>query len=98
MGTSKDTAENELTASPRRIWIHIGRCKQATTEEQVVSYLGKKCPGEKFDVMKLESKGRNAAFRIGAPQNLRDKVYEASFWPESITVKRFFFRRTAEVI
>lgn len=91
-----DSKFDTFEATARRLWIYVGRCKQDTTEEKIKSYLQGKSPGRSFDVVKLNTKGTNTAFRIAADMDLQDSLYDASFWPSGILVKRYMFFRNRE--
>lgn len=45
-------------AAERRLWIYLGRCSSAVTEEKVAEYLNQKSPGFQFEVTKLVSQGK----------------------------------------
>lgn len=40
------------------------------------------------------SKGKNISFRVGASIPLEDKIYDLTYWPQNIIVKRFKFFQT----
>lgn len=87
--------KDSFTATERKIWLYVGKCKQNTTEEQIKMYLERKCPEKTFVINKLNSKGFNASFRVGAEIALKDVLYDPSFWPKDILIKQYkFFRRT----
>lgn len=97
-GTNEVTDSEEVTlaAAPRMIWLYVGRCDPSTTMEQVQTFLERKCPNNKFEVVKLDSKGKTLAFKVGANQSLENKLYDPFFWPKDIIIKRFkFFKKTA---
>lgn len=94
VGTSKD--QGPSLAADRRLWIYVGRCRQDLAAEEISSYLKSRSPGYHFEVEKLESKGKNSSFKVGASFDLRETLYEPSYWPENIVIKRFrFFRQRA---
>lgn len=94
VGTNTDQDESSLTAAQPQLWIYVGRCDTSTTEDQLAAYLQRRCSGQKFDIHKLNSKGKNASFRVGADTTLESQLYNPAFWPRGILVKRYtFFRR-----
>lgn len=91
-GTAK--VQGQGLAAERRLWLYVGRCRTDVTEDELTSFLGKKSPGYTFEVTKLHSQGKSASFRVSASYELRDTLYDPSFWPENILVRRFnFFRK-----
>ncbi|KAG5887841.1 hypothetical protein JTB14_024324 [Gonioctena quinquepunctata] len=46
---------DDFGASPRRLWLYVGRCKPSSTPEAIKTYLEKRCPGHEFEVSKLNS-------------------------------------------
>lgn len=93
VGTNTEQNDTVLVAAKPRLWLYVGRCSPSTTEDQVNSYLSRKCPGYNFEVTKLNSKGKNTSFKIGADKTLEGDLYSASFWPTDILVKRYIFFR-----
>lgn len=95
-GNSIGQTGTELQAPESKIWLYIGRCNKSTTESNVQNHLRTNWPTQQFDVLKLDSKGTNSAFRISCAHNetLRSQLYDPSKWPKGIVVKQFrFFRR-----
>lgn len=84
---------NAFEAPAPKLWLYVGRCKADTTEAKVMSYLNSKVPKTTFQVSKLETKGVNSSFRVATDWSLYDQLYEPSFWPKGVLVKKFVFRR-----
>ncbi|KAK9869268.1 hypothetical protein WA026_003021 [Henosepilachna vigintioctopunctata] len=95
MGTRSVDVTTEFSASPRKIWIYVGRCKSSTTEDDIRRYLNSKISNsvEEFEVEKLNSKGRNCSFKVDADMAVKELLYDPDFWPSGILVKRYFFLR-----
>ncbi|KAG5892341.1 hypothetical protein JTB14_011207 [Gonioctena quinquepunctata] len=83
---------DDFGASPRRLWLYVGRCKPSSTPEAIKKYLEKRSPGHEFEVSKLNSMGRNLSYRIEADLELEKTLYTPSHWPMGVIVKRFRFR------
>ncbi|KAG5876533.1 hypothetical protein JTB14_033729 [Gonioctena quinquepunctata] len=83
---------DDFGASPRRLWLYVGRCKPFSTPEAIKKYLEKRSPGHEFDVSKLNSMGRNLSYRIEADLDLEKTLNTPSHWPKGVIVKRFHFR------
>jgi len=84
---------NELVSGPKKAWLHIGKLRKETTEEQVKLFLKQRLPKSESTVTKLESKGENASFRVGVDFLLKDTVMNPDFWPSNVTFRRFLFKR-----
>lgn len=95
VGNSQDAAA-EFTASTSRLWLYVGRCKMDSKPENIKSYLENRSPGHSFEVTKLPSKGRNASYRVEADKELQDILYDPSYWPQGVIVKRFKFKFRSE--
>lgn len=98
-GTGEKSA-NKFKAPEKKLWVYVGRCDASTTADQIKDHLKETWPNSRYEVNKLNTKGSNASFQIGVDFNesLVDTLYDPSYWPEGIAVKRFKFfrnRRTA---
>lgn len=97
VGTSTSSEHTEDFGAPTpRLWIYVGRCKKDTSEDDVLRYLKRRAPDGTFEVVKLDTKGVNEAFRVSADINLKDSLYDPNFWPSGITVKQFRFFRVGK--
>lgn len=92
VGTSSADTTEEFSASNRRLWLYVGRCKPNSRPEHIKAYLEKRSPGHTFEVTKLPSLGRNSSYRVEADLELQDVLYTPSHWPKDVLVKRFKFR------
>ncbi|KAK9708880.1 hypothetical protein QE152_g26939 [Popillia japonica] len=91
LGSSSTDSSADFASADQQLWIYVGRCRPGTTEEHIHSYLNKQSPGFVFDITKLASKGKNTSFRVGVSIALKDKIYDPTYWPQNIIVKRFKF-------
>lgn len=87
-GTQKGT----LRAGPKKIWMYIGRLNKDTVTEEILSYLYDNGISEDITCADLVTKGTNKAFKIGAPFEFKDKLYDADFWPDGVIYRPFRFR------
>lgn len=85
-----------FSAAERRLWLYIGRCKPNTEPELVQEFLTKKFKTHKFEITKLESKGNNKAFRVGASIELEHELYDSATWPQGVVIKRYRFFRSGK--
>lgn len=90
-GNGRVQTSDGFAATPRNIWLYVGRCKADTTVDDVRNYLNSKTPNYTFDIVKLDTKGPNSSFRVGADPSLENVLYDADFWPSGMLVKRYFF-------
>lgn len=95
-GTS--TQESGGLAAEKRVWLYVGRCRSDLTEDRMRAFLQGKKPGYNFEITKLTTRGVNASFKIGVSNQLKEDVYDPSFWPANILIKRFrFFRGRSNI-
>ena len=88
---SRDCA---LQAADKTAWLHIGRLREGTKEQDIKSYLNKKGIQGNVTCEQLTSISSNKSFKIGIPFNFLEQITDPEFWPAGITVRRFrFFRR-----
>lgn len=94
VGTKSNTTGQLMSNS--KLWIYVGRCKAESTAEDVKSYLELNSPGHKFEVEKLESKGKNTSYKVEADLSLKEELYSSTYWPVGILIKRFRFQTTTK--
>jgi hypothetical protein len=76
--------------------IHVWKIQPMTTsEEDIRTFLANSVSVE-FDVMKLQAKGEYASFRVSILESYKEKLLSASFWPDGVAVRPFFFPRVRE--
>lgn len=92
-GNSSDGFEG---SDDRKIWLYVGKCKPSTTKTSIATFLEKKHPNSKFDVVDLNSKGNSKSFRVSTDNvELFDDLYNPNNWPKHTIIKQFtFFRRS----
>lgn len=89
------TTNNKLNCIESKIWIFLGRCARSSSVEDVLMHLDEKFPKQVFEVTDLESKGSFKSFRIGAAEELKEQIYEATVWPKGAIVTRYLFRKSS---
>lgn len=104
LGTAK-LNENDRSAGfagvERRVWMYLYRIKNHVKAETIKEYIQKhedfhNC---KIDVHELEGDPNyNKRFLVTAPIDKKDSLYDTSFWPEGVGIKRFDFRRHKEFL
>lgn len=99
-GTQKTTtgfvSKNNKDPSEKKIWLFISKAKNTCTAEDVANYISNQSSTDRnlIEVKSLQSKTKtgNNCFLIGVPTQLKETVYESSFWPKGIRFERFDFR------
>lgn len=80
----------------RRVWLYLYRVKRSATEEIVTQYINNK-PGyeqDKITVRELPTdENQLKCFVVVAPLEKKDEMYDPSFWPNFVGIKRFDFNR-----
>lgn len=94
IGTGKSAPGSaKITGALQRKWMYVGRISgKDVSEEDIMDYLKQIDGHEQFLVKKLDTKGNNSAFSVGAPSNLYDKIFDPDFWPESVSIRHFNVR------
>jgi hypothetical protein len=82
-------------ARPKMWHIFIGRAKKESTVADIKEYLELNDITVK-EVRKLEAKAtwqeNSAAYRVSVPIEFKDAIMDAGLWPDSITVRDWFFK------
>lgn len=87
---------NKLDCIESKIWIFLERCVRSSSGEDVLLHLEEKFPKQVFKVTDLESKGSFKSFRIGAAEELKEQIYEATVWPQGAIVTRYLFQKSSK--
>lgn len=93
IGASNCSNSGGFEAACPRIWLYVGRCRGDTNEEDIKTYIEKKIATENISVKKLQSKGNNSSFCVGIEGNLEEQLYDPTFWPKGIIIRRYKFFR-----
>ena len=84
-----------LTASRKKIWIHLGRISKEESLVRVEKYLKSKLPDEQFVVEQISHpEAIHKSFKIGADSSLLKALNDADFWPQGATIRRFFIKHS----
>lgn len=88
----------EFGVVKKKVWLFISRVKPEVSAETVMNYLEKKIPNQEFICEKLDTRGVNSCFKVGADFSLKEKLEDPSIWPEGVLVSRYhFFRFNREI-
>lgn len=93
---SNEQRESGFAGIQRKVWLHIYRVTRQTTPEMIVEYIKSKETFKNDEIVVKEiptEENRYKNFIITAPLNKKDHLYDLTFWPEGIGIKRFNFRR-----
>lgn len=95
IGNKNKQDDDEFLASEKKIWIYVGRVENGTSAEKLENFLKKHYPAHQFqcEILNNKKENRNWSFKVGAPEELKDQLYDANNWPKNIMIKRFLFRR-----
>lgn len=93
LGTGSDSG-NGFSGPERKVWLNIYRVNNNVTTEMVEGHI-KKQPGfenTKITVTELQTKqGQLKNFCVTAPLTKKNEMYEPSFWPPNVGIRRFKF-------
>lgn len=87
-----DAEQRGFTGADRKVWLNIYRVSNHVTVDMVTKYIKKQTSfeNEKVDVKELPVKfGSSKSFLVTAPLVRKDEMYEPSFWPRDVGIRRF---------
>lgn len=75
--------------------MYVGNLDLSTTEDDLLGYLKKKLPDDKFAVEILPKRvnARSIAFKVTVHSNRFSSLMDESFWAAGVKVKKFYFLR-----
>ncbi|CAH0558592.1 unnamed protein product [Brassicogethes aeneus] len=83
----------------KRVWIYFHRIQRTVTKTNIESFI-KDQPGlldSDINVKELPtSETQNKCFVLDAHFDLKDKLYDPSFWPKGVGIKRYRFDKHRE--
>lgn len=91
---TEDRSNGQLAgaAEERKAWFYLGKIRNKdATVDMARAYLSGEERSENFIVEKLVSKGECAAFKIGVPFGLKEKLDDENYWPAGVCIRRFYF-------
>lgn len=97
MGTAEVTAaDTTFTGGERRVWVNIYRVNKSATDSAVKDYIVNKPNFANVTVYVKEIPNENSSlksFLVIAPLDKKDLLYDPSFWPKNVGIRRFDFNR-----
>lgn len=103
LGTDEQSCDGEegFTGGDRKVWLYIYRVKRHVMPQMIVDYIMKK-PGFEsvlVDARELPSDpSKLKCFVVTAPLKFKDEMYQSSFWPQNVGIKRFKFELHREFL
>lgn len=83
----------------KKIGLFISKVTNHVTAKIVMDYLMKNTKRNDFIVKDLKSKIVDyRCFQIGAHMNMKDTMYDSSFWPKGVQFLRFNFNFNSQII
>lgn len=104
LGTAKLEDKEKTTgfsAIERKVWIYIYRINKHVSEQIIRDYIKKQ---QDFSTCNIEVKQLDGdpsfskRFLVTAPINKKEVLYDPSFWPEGVGIKRFDFSKHKEFL
>ncbi|CAH0546869.1 unnamed protein product [Brassicogethes aeneus] len=101
-GTEKVEEKNKETGfvgADRKAWLYIYNVKNHVSTDMIKKYLKDKL---QMDLNLIEcynidgDSNKPKRFKVGAPMDKKDQLYQNSFWPEGVGIKRFRFNKNSE--
>lgn len=89
---SADDDKQGFSGVERKVWINIYRVKEHVTADDVLDYIRKQSgfENERVEVKELLVRsGSVKSFLVKAPLTRKDELYEPSFWPRNVGIRRF---------
>ncbi|KAJ3653973.1 hypothetical protein Zmor_010356 [Zophobas morio] len=94
IGTAEVSTDDNsgIKGHERKAWIYVGRVSMDSDDVKLARFICQKIPGaRKLSVTKLTTRGNTYAYCVGIDFEYKDRLFEASFWPKGIVVRRFNF-------
>lgn len=97
LGTGEVTEEEMKTGfsgPERKVWINIYRVNNHVTADMIEKYIKQKngFENENVSVSELDRKaGQYKSFCVTASLSKKDEMYEPTFWPPNVGIRRFKF-------
>ncbi|KAG5897729.1 hypothetical protein JTB14_009614 [Gonioctena quinquepunctata] len=99
LGTAESTKEG-FSGEDKKVWLYVYRVKQHVTEDMIMKYIkGKeKFENEAVGVKEIPSDpGRLKRFAVHASLEFKDSMYDISFWPRGVGIKRLNFTKHPDI-
>ena len=91
----------DFAGAAKRVWLYIYRVKHEATEDMIISFIKSKDTFKNESIVVKEIpgvEGHPKRFVVTAPLSRKDELYDPSFWPQNIGIKRFDFSRHREFL
>ena len=88
---TRSTEESSLQSG--ETWLFVGGLHHSTQEEALINYIKRNGIEGEIQCERLDTRGRNRAFKAGIPLSDISSVKTPDFLPQGVTVKRHSFRR-----
>ncbi|KAL3267767.1 hypothetical protein HHI36_006894 [Cryptolaemus montrouzieri] len=93
---SDEENKNGLSGTDKRVWLYINRVKKHVTSDMIETFIKKKSGFEncKLQILKLDPDSEKTTltrFLVIARFEKKGEIYEPSFWPQNVGIKRFHF-------
>lgn len=95
-GENFEGAGGSFGGEERKAWLYLYRVKKTATAEIIRSYIQGKAGFQNINICVRElpgSEGQLKSFVVVVPIEKKDEMYELSFWPKYVGIKRFDFQR-----
>lgn len=96
VGTAINDEDDLLTAAPapnKRVWVYLGKCGKNVSEENINSYIKKRCADIGEVNIKCLADYQQKSFVVSAPFTYFDTLMSETFWPSGIVLRRYFLAR-----
>lgn len=94
--TSPDAELNGFSGGERKVWLYLNRVRRHVNEGMIADYIKEKqgFQGVNVGVKELPGDpGKLKCFVVTAPLDKKDELYDPSFWPRGVGIKRFVFSK-----
>lgn len=88
---SEEQKESGFSGMERKVWLNIYRVNSHVTSDMIAHYIKDKDGflEEKVTVGEIPTKTPLKQFVVMAPLKRKDELYETSFWPPGVGIRRF---------
>lgn len=82
--------------SHKKVWLFLSKIPDRVDERMVGNYIINDVVEKHLDTRIGKTKPNNKCFHVGIKYDLKDVVYEPTFWPKNVAYQRFRFKRQYE--
>lgn len=97
VGTAENSRDDiNFKGAPKKLWLFISRVSNEVSEENILNYLASKTKQNKGEFTVTEETSSRTrlptkSFRVGASFNMKETLYNPTFWPKGVTYGRYKF-------